>query len=146
MNRPKIAAGNVNHYGRVLLVFILMVAPTGCAGIAGKGRMEKFSEIIDSYENALERSDYRKASKFVDPSAEGILLDHNQFANVKIVRHKVTHIEVSDDKRSIEQDVEIQYFLLDRNLLRTIVDHQVWKYEEEGKVWLLQTGLPELVH
>lgn len=62
----------------------------------------------------------------------------------RLVRHKVTHVEVSDDKRSIEQDVEIQYFLLDRNLLKTMIDHQVWQYKDEGKVWMLQTGLPKL--
>jgi hypothetical protein len=146
MNEAKSATGILNHYGRVLLVFIMMVVPTGCAGIAGKGRMEKFSEIVSSYESALERSDYRKASTFVDRSVDGVLLDHNKFANVKIVRHKVTRVEVSDDKRSIEQDVEIQYFLLDRNVLKTMNDHQVWKYQAEDKIWLLQTGLPGLVH
>ena len=145
MYDPK-SAPDVIRFTRGCLACFMIIILAGCAGIAGKGRLSKFSEVVRSYEDALERSDYRKASKFVDPSAEGERVDYKKFANIKIVRHKVTNVQVSEDQKSIEQDVEIQYFLLDRNRLKTINDHQVWQYKEEGKVWLLQTGLPKLVH
>jgi hypothetical protein len=144
MYDPKSKPGYLWKYGCYHLILITILLTVSCAGMAGNRRVDEFSEIIKSYENALENSDYRQASRFVDPSKGRAPVDYKRYANIKIVRHKVTHVEVSDDKRSIEQDVEIQYFLLDRNLLRTMIDHQVWRYKDEGKVWMLQTGLPQI--
>ena len=122
----------------LLLSFLLM---TGCAG---KNRMHKFSEISKSYQRALEMSDYRVASKYVDSSGGRPAPDVRRFANIQIVRYTIANVNVSEDKQSIEQDVELQYYLLDQNRLKTANDHQVWRYKEEDKVWMLQTGLPTL--
>ena len=144
MHDLKSKPGYFRKYGRFPLISVTILLLLSCTGMAGKSRVSKFSEILKSYEYALESSDYRQASKFVDRSKDRPPVEYKGYANIKIVRHKVTHVEVSDDKRSIEQDVEIQYFLLDRNLLKTMIDHQVWQYKDEGKVWMLQTGLPKL--
>lgn len=113
-------------------------------GCAGKNRMYKFSEISKSYQRALEMSDYRVASKYVDPSSARTAADVRRFANIQIVKYTIANINVSEDKQSIEQDVELQYYLLDQNRLKTAIDHQVWRYKNEDKVWMLQTGLPSL--
>lgn len=106
--------------------------------------MYKFSEISKSYQRALEMSDYRVASKYVDPSSARTAADVRRFANIQIVKYTIANINVSEDKQSIEQDVELQYYLLDQNRLKTAIDHQVWRYKNEDKVWMLQTGLPSL--
>lgn len=122
----------------LLLLFLLL------AGCAGKNRMHKFSEISKSYQRALEMSDYRVASQYVDPSGGRPAADVRRYANIQIVRYTIANVSVSEDKQSIEQDVELQYYLLDQNRLKTANDHQVWRYKEGDKVWMLQTGLPTL--
>jgi hypothetical protein len=121
------------------LTLMLLLLLTGCAG---KNRIHKFSEISKSYQRALEMSDYRLASKYVDPSGGRPAPDVRRYANIQIVRYTIININVSEDKQSIEQDVELQYYLLDQNRLKTAKDQQVWRYKEEDKVWVLQTGLP----
>lgn len=132
--------------GRIPLILLSIMLLVGCTGLAGKNRLNKFGEISKSYEQALEMSEYRKALKYLKISKGASPPGLNRLSNVKIVRYKVTQIDVSEDKRSIEQDVELEYFLLDRNVVKTANDHQVWKYEDEGNVWMLQTGLPVFDH
>ena len=123
------------------LILLLILLLIGCAG---KNRMYKFREISKSYQRELEMSDYRVASKYVDPSGDRPAADLRRYANIQIVKYTIANINVSGDKQSIEQDVELQYYLLHQNRLKTANDHQVWRYKEEDKVWMLQTGLPSL--
>jgi hypothetical protein len=121
------------------LVFFLC---SGCAGIAGKGRMEDFRRISKAYEWALESANYRGAAGYLDPSIDRPPIDFKRYANIKVSEYTITRSDTSDDQQVIRQDVELQYFLLDQSIVKTIMDHQVWRYSEAEDVWLLQTGLP----
>jgi hypothetical protein len=59
-----------------------------------------------------------------------------------VSQYTVTQFKMSDDRRTIRQDVEIQYFFLNQSVVKTVVDHQVWRYSEDKGEWLLQSGLP----
>jgi hypothetical protein len=124
-----------------LLIFYLSV---GCATMAENSRMEKFGLIAEAYERALRMSDYDKAAKFVDPSAGTSTPGIDKLKNFKIVDYEITHIDVSESKQQVTQDVELHYFRLNSNILHTAHHPQTWRFKQEGKIWLLQTGLPEL--
>ena len=126
-------------------LIVLIVLVTGCAGLAAQQRMEQLSQMTKSYERALKMSDYRKASHFCSASQQDKpTVNFEYYANIKIVRYKVTSHHVSADHLSAEQDVELQYYWLDQNILKTKIHHQVWHYDRQRKAWLLQTGLPDL--
>lgn len=125
---------------RPLLFFILLL--TGCAAIAGKSRMEDFTTTAKRYERALLMSDFSSAYKFLDPSLQKPDMDFRPYANVKLARYLVTAIKVSQDHTEVLQDVQLEYFLLNRNILRTIPYRQEWRYDETRKAWMLHTGLP----
>lgn len=127
-----------------LAFFLVLLLLSGCAGIAGRGRMDAFSRISKAYEWALESANYRGAAGYLDPSVQRPPIDFKRYANIKVADYTITRSKASDDKRMVRQDVEIQYFLLDRSIVRTTMDHQVWRYSETEKKWRLQTGLPDL--
>ena len=122
------------------LVFFLI----GCATISGKSRLEKFTGIAKSFEIALRRSDFSTAAKFIDPSAPHHEVEPSDLKNIRIVDYEVKNIKVAEDKLEVLQDTELKYYHLDHNILNTIQYRQEWRYKTEDKVWLLQTGLPEL--
>lgn len=121
-----------------------MALLVSCAAISEKSRMDRFSDISENYKFALLRADYHLASNFVDPS-ERNTIDPNRMKEIKIVDYKPNRINLSEDKSQIKQDIELQYFLMGRNLLRSLQYQQVWQYQEESKMWLLKTDLPPLV-
>lgn len=127
----------------MLTVFLVLLICAGCAGLAAKSRVDKFSRTAKAYEWALESSEYRDAASYLDPSVDRKSIDYDRYTNIKVSQYTITRAKVSDDQRSIQQDVELQYFLLDQSIVKTTMDHQVWRYNEAKEAWMLQTGLPD---
>ena len=42
------------------------------------------------------------------------------------------------------QNVEIGLVNINTQAARSVVDHQIWKYDEKQKHWWLMTGLPDI--
>jgi len=127
---------------RAAVSVLLLVLAVGCTGLTEGSRLDQFSQIAKSYERALTRSEYHTAAKYHHHPPKGAPVKLERFANIKIFRYKIKNIQVLNNARTIEQDVELQYFLLDRNILKTTTDHQVWRYNETRKVWMLESGMP----
>jgi hypothetical protein len=130
---------------RVLKFVVLTtsIVLMGCATLAINSRMDKFNTTVKAYEHALLRSDFSAASRFLDPALQPNNKNFRRYSNVKIVRYSVKNITVSEDSHVVRQDVMLQYFFLDRNILHTTSSREVWRYREKNKVWLLQTALPD---
>ena len=126
-----------------LLVLLIIFGLISCTTLSVKARMEKFGRIAEAYEFSLLNSDYLMAARFIEPSAQQEPFNESYYKNIKIVEYKITHMEVSDDRYRVTQDVELQYFLLNNNRLRTIRYHQLWRYNEAQAVWLLYSSLPK---
>lgn len=128
----------------IVLIFTLGLSLLGgCSGLAARSRVDQFSRIAKAYEWAIESMDYRGASKYLNPSIARPPLNLQRYANVKVSQYTITHTNVSEDQRSIQLDVELQYYFLDQRIVKTTMDHQTWQYSESEKEWMLQTGLPD---
>ncbi len=126
------------------IALLICCLPFGCGSMGESARMERFGQINQAYERALRMGDYRKAAEFQDPSAQAPKPDIHKIEKYKIVEYNITHMDVSADQQEITQDVGLQYFRLNGNVLHTVHRSQSWRYQPDSKTWLLQTGLPEL--
>ncbi len=127
----------------LLVVYFVISLFSGCAGLAARSRLDQFSSMHKMYKWALESGNYRGALKYLDPSAPKRPVDMKRYANIKVSKYTITRAEISDDRRSIQQDVELEYFLLDQSIVKTMTDHQDWRFREPEDAWLLQSGLPK---
>jgi hypothetical protein len=125
-----------------VLVLIIAVALIGCAAIAEQSRMTRFEKMSQRYKELVLLSEFEAAYKFVDTenTIEDINLD--ALKNIKVTDYALKSHHISDDKLGINQSVEIEYHWLNIYKVRTILDKQIWKYDEERDTWVLQTGLP----
>ena len=127
----------------ICLIFpVVLFLMSSCAGIAARGRMDEFSRISKAYEWALESANYRGAAGYLDTSADRPPIDFNRYSNIKVSDYTITGTDLSADRRTVRLDVQIQYFLLDRSIVKTITDHQVWRWSDDEDTWRLHTGLP----
>jgi PBP1b-binding outer membrane lipoprotein LpoB len=125
------------------LALLICIFLAGCATLAEKKRMESYSQIAEAYEHALRGSDYSTAAKFIDPSNSSVEANLQKIKNIKIVDYKITHIDVSESKMEIKQDVELQYYRLNSNIMRTAHQHQIWHYQPQDGIWMLRSGWPQ---
>lgn len=124
----------------IMTTSVLFLA--ACASISQKGRMEEFQETAKAYEHALLRSDYRLAASFFDPASLPEEINFDQYKKIKVVDCRPTRMDVSEDKLKVKREVELQYFLVDRNILRSTGYRQKWEYNEEKKAWMMKGDLP----
>jgi hypothetical protein len=124
----------------IIAVFIFL--PLGCASISEHAKMEAYGRTMDSYQTAMQLSDFNTVCKAVDP-LEMVRKDCLQrYENVKIVSYEVLGVNLSEDKLEVTQTVEAEYFFVDRYIVKKIEYEQSWHYDKETQNWLLQTAPP----
>ncbi len=124
------------------LIPFLVIGFIACASMSEQSRMIQFSETADAFRWALLDGNFRSAARFIDPQIQDSTHDFGQYQNVKIVEYKITQTDIRDNNSRIEQAVDLQYYFLNRNILKTTQMHQVWEYRSMDKRWLLKTELP----
>jgi hypothetical protein len=127
----------------ILCIPLMVLLIMGCGTMSKSSRMEKFGQMSKAYEQALLMSNYNAAARFVDPSAGAGAGNPERCKNIKIFQYTIRRVQVSRDSRQVSQDVELQYFLLNSNILHTRQYPEVWRFKEGEKAWLLESGLPD---
>ena len=125
------------------LISIIALLMVGCTTILFNSKMGNFENISKAYENALRASDFETAYQFIDPEVIKGETDFNKYKNIKVVEYEVKKSSLSGDNLEVYQIAEINYYKLGSYILRTIRHKELWKYNEENKSWLLQSGLPD---
>ena len=114
----------------------------GCAGISQNTRIAQFQSMSEDYSQALRRSEFKTAFQFLDPAIRKSHMDDPRYSKVRVFEHLAKNIKISPDAKEIREDVELQYYFIDRNVLHTANYQELWRYSETRKIWLLETALP----
>lgn len=114
-----------------------------CASFSTKKKMERLDETVKMFEHALMRSNFMSAVQFLEDTEAMPQNYHDLKKTIKIVNFKPIRVSVSDDNLEVDRDVEIQFFRMDRNILKSIMYRQQWRYQEDIKKWRLTSTLPE---
>jgi hypothetical protein len=92
--------------------------------------------------------DMTQGAGFVDPE----YLKLHPISSIDLARYKQVRVTAYDDdqpaapisENEVRQVVQISFINNNTQSLRSVVDNQVWKYDEKQKRWLLTTGLPDI--
>ena len=126
----------------IMPVFILLFA--GCATISGHSRMYIFEDTAKAYFIAIRWSDYEAASDFLkDEQRIRAMMNIKSLDQIRVADYRVKRSDSSEDKSIVRRIVEIQYFLKDSPVIRTLDDHQIWEYDDKSSRWYLISGLPD---
>ncbi len=129
----------------VLSLCVLFIV--GCTSVGtylGTYRLAQFEQISSAYEQAIQWSDYDVANGF----RKNQETDHEAWNVDKLDKIRVTSYELlnsnpSEDKLRVHQAVKIRYFIADQMIEKTLIDRQLWEYDDTEKAWYLQSGLPD---
>ncbi|BBO70414.1 hypothetical protein DSCA_43440 [Desulfosarcina alkanivorans] len=130
----------MKHLSFAIVLFCFL--PLGCAAISEQARLEEYGRTMDSYETAMRLSDFNAACQYVDPSAMSRSDCLNRYDNLKMVSYEVLRMNLSKDNREVTQTVDVEYYFLDRYIAKKLQYEQSWRYQEEEKTWVLNTGPP----
>jgi len=116
----------------------------GCSGLQGKYRLAQFEDISSAYGQAIRWGHYDVANGFRKKQET----DHEAWNVDKLNKIRVTSYELlnsnpTEDKFRVHQAVKIRYFNADQMIEKTLIDKQLWEYDNTEKAWHLQSGLPD---
>ena len=121
---------------------IIAVVLIGCSTISEQSKMTRFEKISKRYRELMLLSEFEAAYRFgnTENMTEDVNLD--ALKNIRVTDYALKSYDVSNDRSEINQSVEMEYYWAGRYRVRTILDKQIWKYDEVKQTWVLQTGLP----
>jgi hypothetical protein len=129
--------------GPMLLSTVLLLS-----GCATDRRSDALAHTMIAYANAVRWDGFEVAEMFVDPKVREAHpltdLDRERFRQVQVNDYDDGNGPVPSGENEVRQTVRIGLTNLHTQAVRTIVDHQVWRYDAEKNKWWLETGIPNL--
>jgi hypothetical protein len=128
-----------------LAVIALLLALTACGEIK-KSKADALDSALYDFASAMRWNDLDKAYDFVDPKTkvEHPLsdIDRSRYTQVEIANYEV--LTRMDGPGIVDQQIRLSLVNRNTQVGRSMVYHEHWRYDEEHKVWLLTTGLPDI--
>ncbi len=132
---------------RSLLLALVLVACAGCASMQAQSENNALQTTLIAYANAVRWGGWNQALAFVDPKTLKkhplSHLDKERYKQVRVASY-TEQPAVPVGPHEVQQIVQIGLINVNTQTERTIVDKQVWRYNEKNKRWRLMTGLPDI--
>ncbi|CAL1239056.1 hypothetical protein [Candidatus Methylocalor cossyra] len=100
----------------------------------------KMEEQIGRYGGLMRWSEFRRALAFY---AHPPAVDWQLLKEIKVTGYQPVSRDLLDDDTTVLQTVEIRYVKGDGVVVRTLIDEQRWRYEDETGRWLLESEFPK---
>jgi hypothetical protein len=129
--------------GSILLSTMLLLS-----GCATDKRNDSLAHTMIAYANAVRWDGFDAAEQFVDPKVREkhplTDLDRERFKQVQVNDYDDGNGPLPAGEDEVRQTVRIGLTNIHTQSVRTIVDHQVWRYDQEKNKWWLESGIPNL--
>lgn len=103
----------------------------------------KFDDTFETYSKHLRWSHYKVLTSFMTPEKIGPALEKAESLKGRRVSSVKPVAWVLDaENKVMVGDVVIDYYIVDRGLIRSTTQHQTWRFD--GNAWKLDNGLPDL--
>ena len=105
------------------------------------------SETLLQYDTVIRWAQWDAAVDFVSPEYQEkhpiTRLDLDRLRLFRVTQYTIRSATPIDDGKGLVQIVEIKMFNKNQARERTVIDEQIWKYDEEFERWQLHSGLPD---
>jgi hypothetical protein len=129
--------------GPILLSTVLLLS-----ACATDKRSDALTHTMIEYANAVRWDGFEAAEQFVDPKVR----DAHPITDLERARFKQVQVSDYDDgngpipvnPNEVRQVVHISLTNVNTQAVRTIVDRQLWRYDQEKNHWWLESGIPDI--
>jgi hypothetical protein len=129
-----------------LIVFLALGLLAGCAAPKAK-KSDLLDATLESYAAAIRWGNVEDAVGFIDPEtlkAHPLTnLDLERFHQVRISGYAAQPARPLGDHQ-VAQMAEVVVINNNTQAVRSVIDRQIWRYDEKNKRWWLVTGLPDI--
>lgn len=132
---------------RSLMLMPILALSAGCAAMSSQSESRSLETTLVAYANAVRWGDFEQALAFVDPETLKAhplsSIDMERYRQVKVAAY-TEQPPVPAGAHEVRQVVQISLVNINTQTERSIIDKQLWRYDEKGKHWHLMSGLPDI--
>jgi hypothetical protein len=132
---------------RWIVPIVAFVLCAGCQTLTTQSEGDALPTTLTAYANALRWGGFDQALKYVDPETLKqhpiTSLDLERYKQVRVVSYMEQPV-VPVAKHEVSQLVEISVLNINTQASRSIVDRQLWRYDDTTKHWHIVSGLPDI--
>jgi len=137
-------AGHTLHTLSALLVCALLVAAIGgCGAVKKDKRAVTLQTATNGYQSALRWGYYETAYGFVTPEIRDKTPTPPIKEGLHLTGYDVIRSPVMTDEKNAVQMVAIDYLYDDQQVVKRLMDRQLWRWDDKKQNWWLMTGLPK---
>ena len=132
---------------RLIPPTMFLVLCAGCGTMSTQSEGRTLQTTLVAYANAVRWGDFEQALAFVDKET----LKEHPLSSIDMERYKQVKVAsyaeqpaVPAGPHEVRQIVQISLININTQTERSIVDKQLWRYDEKSKHWHLISGLPDI--
>lgn len=130
------------------LIFSLVACTALLAGCAAETRSNALTATLNAYASAVRWSGLQSAAQFIDPKVlkahPPTDLDLARYEQVRVTDYNDGNGPVPTGDNEAQQTVQISFVNVHTQAERSIVERQVWRYDDQAKRWWLESGMPDI--
>ena len=126
-------------------LLLVLLPLSGCETLEQREKTKTLTSILHKYETTIRWSYLRRAYGFMKPEAARKAKIPPGLENIKVTSYEVLEPPTPVGENSFAQVVLINYVEKDRQQQKSLMDRQLWEYDEEAKRWHLISNIPRFV-
>lgn len=137
-----------NPFQKISTVLLGLLAALALSACASSTQTKTLDVALSQYEKFIRWSEWEAASGSIAPKylAEHPItrLDMDRLKLFRVTGYMIRSTTPDSSGLEILQVVEISLFNRTQAVERTLIDQQVWRYDEDLKRWMLHSSLPDV--
>jgi hypothetical protein len=126
----------------LLIIISLISLLSACQTLGEHKRAQSLQERLRSYEVTIRWGSGQQVARFQDPQGSTAKTRRGG-ANIRVTGYEVVQGPTMLGEKRVVQTALIQYVLQESQVVKELVDQQVWLYDEEQEQWFLNSQVPE---
>lgn len=130
-----------------IAIAALALALAACASDQTHGKAKQLDDALRSYASTVRWGDIEQAEAFVEPEYRAAhplaSIDRSRYHQVRISGYNEQALQRTGEYE-VRQNVEITLINENTQGVRSIIDRQVWRYDDKAQRWWLSSGLPDI--
>ena len=127
----------------VALLGVLLLSLSACGTYQEASQKQKLQSKLDFYAKTARLGALENLYGFLSPEESAKATPPDYLDNIKVTDYVVRMPTQISEEGTATQGVEINYLFRDQAVIRTLSDHQVWKYDQTHENWYRANPIPE---
>ncbi|MGD8618155.1 MAG: hypothetical protein PVH54_03110 [Gammaproteobacteria bacterium] len=128
---------------RIILLILTTILLHACAAVDDSKKSISLDKALYYYESAMRWGDFPAANSLRRHEGEPApATDPAKLKRIKVTGYDIVSTNPSDDEATVYITVKISYYDEDNLKLMSLVDNQVWQFDDQQEIWYISTPLP----